>query len=510
MNKRVLKRLLVLFVVTFTCAYLLISRRIPLGLDLRGGAQIVLGIVADDVIKAETQTAVETVQQEILKDASGPTKVVSTGIGEIQVMGVPSSGMEGRLTGWDAIAENHPGIAATKLKMREEHRRLLAEEATVQTMRVIQNRLNGLGVSEIAVQRYGDPALHQIQIEFPGERDPRRIQGMLQSTGVLEFRMVERGPFESVPLALASYGGKLPSDVEILPYRESDSPAQHYVIRRAISLSGRYVRTATPSRDHFGRPAVAFAMDPAGAEKFGTLTANNIGKYLAIVLDGVVQSAPQIETRIDSNGIIQGGSTGFSPEQARDLAVILRTGALPARTQTLREKFIGPSLGEDSIRAGIIASAVALATVSAFVVAYYRMAGVNAVVAMLLNLLILLAAMAYFAAPLTLPGIAGIVLTIGVGIDSNVLIFERIREELRAGKSSTAAITTGFQRVFRTLVDTHLAAMISAAILFMFSSGTVKGFAVTLAIGLLSNLFTSVFVSRTLFECVRKKEPLSI
>jgi preprotein translocase subunit SecD len=499
-----------LFVVAFTCAYLLISRRIPLGLDLRGGAQMVLAVITDDVIKAETQTVVETVQREILKDTDVPTKVWSTGLGEIQATGVTSSALEGRVTGWDAVAENQPGIARTKLKMRAERRRMLAEEATVQTMRVIQNRLNGLGVSEIAVQRYGDPGLHQIQIEFPGISDPRRIQTMLQSTGVLEFRMVDRGPFETAALALDSYGGRLPSDLEILPYRESDSPAQYYVIRRAVSLAGRYVRTATPSRDPSGRPAVAFTLNPAGAEKFGSLTANNIGKYLAIVLDGIVQSAPQIESRIDSNGIIQGGSVGFSPEQARDLAVILRTGSLPARTQTVREKFIGPSLGEDSIRAGIIASAVALVTVSGFVVAYYRMAGVNAVVAMLLNLLILLAAMAYFAAPLTLPGIAGIVLTIGVGIDSNVLIFERIREELRAGKSSAAAITTGFQRVFRTLVDTHLAAMISAAILFMFSSGTVKGFAVTLAIGLLSNLFTSVFVSRTLFECVRTKRPLSI
>ncbi|HTG72252.1 MAG TPA: SecD/SecF family protein translocase subunit, partial [Terriglobia bacterium] len=201
---------------------------------------------------------------------------------------------------------------------------------------------------------------------------------------------------------------------------------------------------------------------------------------------------------------------GFTVEQVRDLVLVLRSGALPARTRTVYENFIGPSLGEDSIRAGIAASAVALGAVSAFVIAYYRMAGLNAVVAMLLNLLILLAAMALLAAPLTLPGIAGIVLTIGVGIDSNVLIFERIREELRAGKTAAAAIAIGFRRVLRTLIDTHLAAMISAAILFAFSTGTVRGFAVTLAIGLVSNLFTSVFVSRTLFECVHRKGPLSI
>jgi len=254
---------------------------------------------------------------------------------------------------------------------------------------------------------------------------------------------------------------------------------------------------------------VGFTLNNEGADRFATLTESNIGKQLAIVLDGIVQSAPQIETRIQSSGIIQGGTKGFTSEQVRDLILVLRSGALPARTIPAREQFIGPSLGEDSILAGIAASGVALGTVTAFVVAYYRMAGVNAVVAMLLNLLILLGAMAYFQAPLTLPGIAGIVLTIGMGIDSNVLIFERIREELRAGKTATSAITVGFGRVFRTLIDTHLAAMISAAILFMFTSGTVRGFAVTLAIGLLSNLFTSVFVSRTLLECGRK-ESLSI
>jgi preprotein translocase subunit SecD len=255
---------------------------------------------------------------------------------------------------------------------------------------------------------------------------------------------------------------------------------------------------------------VAFTLSAEGASRFSDITAGNIGRQLAIVLDGTVQSAPQIETRIDDHGIIEGGSRGFTLEEVRDLALILRTGALPARTRPIQETFVGPSLGEDSIRAGIIASAVALGTVSAFVVGYYQMAGINAVVAMLLNLLILLAAMAYFAAPLTLPGIAGVVLTIGMGIDSNVLIFERIREELRAGKSPSAAITVGFQRVFRTLIDTHLAAMISAAILFQFSSGAVRGFAVTLAIGLLSNMFTSVFVSRTLFEFVRNREHISI
>jgi preprotein translocase subunit SecD len=394
--------------------------------------------------------------------------------------------------------------------MGTQQRRTVSEDATVQTMRVIENRLNGLGLNEIAIQRYGDPENHQFQIQVPGENDPHHIQEIIQSTGLLEFRMVDRGPFKSAQDGAASYGNAVPADVEILPYREGDPERVFYAVRRAVSLSGRHLRTVTFSSDPRGRPAVGFTLNNEGAERFSKLTESSIGRQLAIVLDGVVQSAPQIEMRIQSSGIIQGGTRGFTPEQVRDLILVLRSGALPARTRPAREHFVGPSLGEDSIRAGIAASVVALGTVSAFVTAYYRMAGINAVVAMLLNLLILLGAMAYFQATLTLPGIAGIVLTIGMGIDSNVLIFERIREELHAGKTSASAITVGFQRVFRTLIDTHLAAMISAAILSMFSSGTVRGFAVTLAIGLISNLFTSVFVSRTLLECGRRKETLSI
>jgi preprotein translocase subunit SecD len=509
MNKRILKRLFVLLFVAAIAVYLVISRRIPLGLDLRGGVQIVLRVVTNDVLKAETESTVETLRQEILPPI-GPATAAMLEAGAIRVNGVPASALEGRLPGWEATTDSSSGMTSTKLQMGLQSRRTLSEDATVQTMRVIDNRLNGLGLSEIAIQRYGDPQNHEIQIQVPGKDDPRHILEIIQSTGLLEFRMVDRGPFESAQTAAASYGSALPAEVEILPSREGDPEKYFYVVRRAASLSGRHLRTVIWSRDPAGRPAVGFTLNNEGADRFAELTESNIGRQLAIVLDGIVQSAPQIETRIQSSGIIQGGAKGFTSEQVRDLILVLRSGALPARTVPDREQFVGPSLGEDSIRAGIAASTVALGTVSAFVVAYYRMAGVNAVVAMLLNLLMLLATMAYFQAPLTLPGIAGVVLTIGVGIDSNVLIFERIREELRAGKTSASAIAAGFQRVFRTLMDTHLAAMISAAILFMFTSGTVRGFAVTLAIGLLSNLFTSVFVSRTLLECGRRKESLII
>ena len=244
------------------------------------------------------------------------------------------------------------------------------------------------------------------------------------------------------------------------------------------------------------------------------MTEQNVGKRLAIVLDNRIQSAPVINSKISDSGIITGGAGGFAPQEAQDLSLILRSGALPASINYLDEEVVGPSLGADSIRAGLTAAVAALAAVVVFMLFYYRLSGVNATVAMVLNLVILFGAMAYFGAALTLPGIAGVILTIGVGIDSNVLIFERIREELRAGKTAVSAVTTSFERVFITLVDTHLAALISATFLFLFGTGPVKGFAVTLVIGLISNMFTAVFVSRTLFEMVlsrkQRAEALSI
>ena len=510
MNKRIFKRLLVLFAVAVVSVLLVASRGIPLGLDLRGGAQIVLRVLVDDALKAETESTLATLREEVLPRIGKPATAASVATGEIEVTGIDSSALEGQIPEWEIVPHTRNSVPATLLRLPPQRRNNLGEEATLQTMRVIENRLDGFGLSEIAIQRYGRPQGHEIQIQIPGTLDPQRIQRLLQSTGLLEIRMVDRGPFESTQAATASYGGTIPAEIEILPSREDDGSPAHYAVRRAVSLAGRHLRTASSSMDPSGRPAVGFTLSNEGAQRFAKLTEDNVGKQLAIVLDGVVQSAPFIEMKIESSGIIQGGSKGFTAEQVRDLILVLRSGALPARTRPSSEHFIGASLGEDSIRAGVAASAIALGTVSAAVIAYYRKAGLNAVITMLFNLLILLAAMAAFQAPLTLPGIAGIVLTIGMGIDSNVLIFERIREELREGKAAGAAISAGFHRVFGTLIDTHLAALISAAILFAFSSGAVRGFAVTLAFGLLANFFTSIFVSRTLFEFRGRKPSVSI
>jgi preprotein translocase subunit SecD len=253
---------------------------------------------------------------------------------------------------------------------------------------------------------------------------------------------------------------------------------------------------------------------PEGSQRFGLATEENLRRVLAIVLDGRIQSVARIEDRIADSGIIQGGPGGFKLQEAQDLALVLRSGALPAALEYQAENRVAASLGADSIRQGVLAGVIALTAILLFMLLYYRMAGVNAIVAMLLNVLLLFSALAYFGVALTLPGIAGIILTIGVSIDSNILIFERIREELRAGKTPVSSVATGFNRVFFTLIDTHLAALILAMFLFMFGTGPVRGFAVTLVIGLVANMFTSVFVSRTLFEWSlsrqRRVESLSI
>jgi preprotein translocase subunit SecD len=293
----------------------------------------------------------------------------------------------------------------------------------------------------------------------------------------------------------------VPGNLEILPSSERDVTGDRfYAVQRVAAVSGRDLKGAGASRDENGRPAVSFNLTADGASRFGRLTGENIGKQLAIVLDGRIQSAPTINGRITDNGIITGGPTGFAPQEAQDLALVLRSGALPASMNYLEERVVGPSLGADSIRKGLYASIAALVGVVVFMLIYYRWAGVNAAISMALNLIILFGALAYFGATLTLPGIAGVILTIGVGIDSNVLIFERIREELKAGKTAVGGVTAGFQRVFSTIVDTHLAALISAMFLFLFGTGPVKGFAVTLVVGLVANVFTAVFVSRTLFN----------
>ena len=313
--------------------------------------------------------------------------------------------------------------------------------------------------------------------------------------------------------ALQSNGGTLPPNSELVKSDGGSGAAgQYYLLNRIPIVSGTEFRDAQPSTDTNGRPDVSFTLTTSGGNNFYKYTSTNIGKSMAIVLDNTVREVATINGAIRDQGVIEGG--GITKDEAGNLSLMLRTGALPASIHFLEERTIGPSLGADSIRHGVMAAVGGLLAVLVFMLFYYHGAGINADLALILNLVILLGFMGYAHATLTLPGIAGVILTIGMGVDSNVLIFERIREELRAGKSPAAAVDQGFSHAFQTIIDTHVTTIVSAAILFLFGTGPVKGFAVTLTFGLLANLFTAVFVSRVIFEANlnrrQRGEPISI
>jgi preprotein translocase subunit SecD len=372
------------------------------------------------------------------------------------------------------------------------------------------------GVAEPIIALSGS-ANDQIIVELPGVSDVARAKEIIRSTALLELKLVEDGPFSSREAALQAHNGQLPGSLEIVPgasdsaQRGERAETVYYVVRRVAVVTGRDLRNAKPTLDENNRPAVSFSLNQEGARKFGRATGDNIGKRLAIILDGRVQSAPVIESRITDEGRITSGT--FTQQETQDLSLVLRSGALPASLTYLQEQTVGPSLGADSVRSGIVASIVGLVLVVLFMMVYYHLSGVNAIVALTFNLIILLGLMSYLGATMTLPGIAGFVLTMGIGVDSNVLIFERIKEELAAQRGVRQALDAGFNRVFLTLLDTHIASLISAAFLFQFGTGPIRGFATTLSIGLVSNLFTATFVSRTIFELVlagRRVKTLSI
>jgi preprotein translocase subunit SecD len=375
-----------------------------------------------------------------------------------------------------------------------------AERRTIvgEVLETIAHRVNELGVAEplIASQANGEEVL----VQLPGVTNVERAKTIIRETGILELKIVEAGPVATREALLVN--GNVPTNTDIVPARQepgdpSESPTLYYLVQHQAAVSGTEIRTARPALDENNRPAVGFTLKPEGGRRFGEVTAANIGRPLAVILDGTVQSVARIDSRITTEGRIFGN---FTPQDVQNLALILRSGSLPAPLTYLAEETIGASLGADAIRSGVIASAAGLILVMGFMLAFYRWSGFNAIAAIGINLTIVLALMSYTGSVMTLPGIAGFVLTIGIGVDSNVLVFERIKEELAAGRSVRASLKAGFDRVFLTLLDTHIAALVAAACLFQFGTGPISGFAVTLSMGLASNLFTSTFASRTLFE----------
>lgn len=375
-----------------------------------------------------------------------------------------------------------------------------AERRTIvaDVLETIEHRVNELGVAEPLIASQGNG--EEVLVQLPGVTEVERAKAIIRATGILELKIVEAGPVAARDALLVN--GTIPPDTEIVPARPehgdaSESATLYYLVQRTAAVSGTEIRTARPALDDNNRPAVSFTLKPEGGRRFGEVTAAQIGRTLAVVLDGAVQSVARIDTRITTEGRILGN---FTQQDVQNLAVILRSGSLPAPLTYLAEETIGASLGADAIRAGILASAAGLTMVMVFLLVFYRWSGLNALAAIGINLVIVLALMSYTGSVMTLPGIAGFVLTIGIGVDSNVLVFERIKEELEAGRSVRASLNAGFDRVFLTLLDTHLAALVAAAFLFQFGSGPISGFAVTLSMGLASNLFTSTFASRTLFD----------
>jgi preprotein translocase subunit SecD len=390
----------------------------------------------------------------------------------------------------------------------------LRDDAVTQAIRTIENRVNELGVAEPVVARHG--GTDQILVQLPGVTDVARAKEIIRSTALLELKLVESGPANSREALVQATNGQEPQGQEVVAGTgETTTPGErpstsYYLVQKTPVVTGRDLRNARPTLDEYNKPAVGFSLKQDGAVKFGNATGANIGRRLAIILDKRVHSAPVIEGRITDEGRISGS---FTQQEAADLALTLRSGALPASLTYLEERTVGPSLGADSIRKGVISAAGGLGLVIVFMLFYYRLAGLNALVSIITNLLILLGLMAYVGATMTLPGIAGFILTIGIGVDSNVLIFERIKEELASGKALKQAVAAGFDRVFLTILDTHIASLISAAFLFNFGTGPIRGFATTLTFGLLANVFTAVFVSRTMFELVlmrRRARTLSI
>jgi preprotein translocase subunit SecD len=502
-----------------------ILNRIQLGLDLKGGTHLILQVETEEAVSGQTDQDAARITGDLQQNGITVASVVKPDPKQpelIQINGSPAARandirtvLDSRYGAQYTIAEGPNGGSWT-LTMTPTAVSQLKQKALQQSIEVIRTRVDSLGVSEPVIQAY-NLGSDQILVELPGISDSTRVKDVIQSTAKLEIHLVTGGPWPDQQTALQAVGGNVPYDSVLLQSvpgaSSASSVGEWYELTKVPIVAGTDIRDAQPGTNpNTNEPQVEFYLTTAAGNRFGDFTTANKGKPLAIVLDNRVQEVATINDTIRDTGTISGG--GITPQAAKDLSMLLRTGALPASIQYLQESTIGPSLGLDSIHQGVMASIAGMTAVLIFMLIYYRGAGINADLALVLNLVILLGFMGYTHSVLTLPGIAGVILTIGMGVDSNVLIFERIREEIRAGKSPAASVDQGFAHAWTTIIDTHVTTIVSAAILFIFGTGPVRGFAVTLTFGLLANLFTAVFVSRTIFDSIlnrkQRGEALSI
>lgn len=501
---------------------------IHLGLDLKGGTHLILQVHVNDAVNVDAQNAIEVLKQQLKSrkvdyaditqsdPQNNPDHIVIKGV-QPSARGDLLNIVQERLPEYNLTggAENTWTMAMKASILAD-----LKNKAVAQAIETIRNRVDQLGVSEPTIEEHG-LGDYQILVQLPNVDDPARVKDIMQSTAMLEIKQEVGGPYPSEQAALQDKGGVLPPDAILLPGQATPGAGNEgqawYLVSRVSAVSGKDLRDAQPSTDQNGQPDVRFTLTGEGGQRFYSFTSAHVGDSLAVVLDNKVKEVANIKEPIRDQGEISGGR--MTDQQAKDLSMILRSGALPASISYLEERTVGPSLGADSIRSGVRAAVIGMVAVLIFMLIYYRGAGVNADVALIMNLIILLGFLGWSTiagvnVALTLPGIAGVILTVGMGVDSNVLIFERIREELRNGKTPPSAVDQGFSHAWITIVDTHVTTIVSAAILFIFGTGPVKGFATTLTFGLLANLFTAVFVSRVIFDWVlsrkQRGEALSI
>ena len=563
-KKNLLTRAIIIAIVTLVGLYLVIGPRrrphwrdftwsgikatlasnIHLGLDLQGGSHLVMRVKTEEFLRRLTEENY-IAAQNAAKDAGfdlrgGHFEANSGDYRAILQLADASKANEVKDAVYKKVEFGDTSVWSYSQSgdqliwtMTPSAERLLADNATTQALNIIDSRINALGIAEPTLQTHGAQTSHQILLQMPGVQDPERVKEILKGESRLELVHVVSPPSpapaatyqtEAEAIASLNSAGAVPPNRRVLPYSEriektanadqnQQRPKQWVVVEMPAIIDGSELRNATAIPTQGGRSddyEINFSLKKSGADKFGAWTGSHINEYMGVVLNGEVKSIAFIKSQIFDSGQITGR---FTKQSAEDLALTLRSGALPAPIEYLEERTVGPSLGQDSIRAGVRASLVGLAMVVVFMLFYYRGSGINAVVALLLNMILMLAGLIVFGATLTLPGIAGIILTIGMAVDSNVLIFERIREELRSGKTVQSAVDLGFDRAFVTIIDTHVTTIISSLFLFVFGTGPIRGFAVTLVIGLLINLFSAVYVSRTIFmwELGRKRvESLSI
>ncbi len=484
--------------------------KISLGLDLQGGMHLVLEVQTEKAVEAGLDRRADDIKRALEDDAIEVDRLkVDQATARIKILLVDASDMAGT----EDRMRTYPGLSKVEIstdgleaiyELKSDEQEFIKQNAVQQALETIRNRIDEFGVAEPSIQIQGE---RRILIQLPGIKNAKDAIDLIGKTARLEFRMVN----EFISVDEANAGG-LPSDSEILEERSENRETgvvtkTPIVVKKRAELTGDMLTNADVRFDSQNNmPYVSLVFDSIGSQLFYDLTSKNVKKRLAIVLDNNVYSAPVIQEAIAGGQAQVTGS--FSTAEARNLAIALRAGALPAPVEILENRTVGASLGSDSVKAGVQSVLAGFVAVLVFILIYYRLSGMVAVMALFLNLVLLMGALAYFGASLTLPGIAGILLTVGMAIDANVLVFERIREEIKIGKTVRAAIEAGFEKAFRTIVDANVTTFIAAIVLFQFGTGPIKGFAITLCIGILASMFTAVFVSHVVFDSVQARKKL--